>query len=276
MLWMVLGALIANPALAEDPEFAGTDDPNQKFDKPEGALSAEFGGAYASGNVEYLTINGLINGSYRWDRNKLTGTGAANIGRTRLDADESGTLSTSERAAPLVKTSQRFDSELRYDRYLGDNGSLYALAGAFIDPFAGYDLRSHEQLGYSRMLVDNDSTDLVAELGADYAQEFYTDQVLADNPDLPDLGHVVAARLLIGVQHKFNEQVSFSEVVEIYENVLNPADLRVLNEAAFTSKLSDKFSLKLSNQLIFDNVPPGSEYAKYDQVTLVTLVASIL
>ncbi len=265
--------LLATPALAEDPEFAGADEPSQKFDEPEGDLSAELGGAFASGNVQYLTVNGLILGGYRWDRNKLTGKLGANIGQAVQEIpDEEGNtdgiLSDEERAQGMTRNSQRIDSELRYDRYVGEKQSLYALGGAFVDPFAGYTLRSHEQIGYSRILVDSETTDLVAELGADYAQEFYTD------PSLP-LGNIFAARVLVGLQHQFNENVAFSERAEVYENVIDPADLRLLNEAALTSKLSDKFSLKLSNQLIFDNVPVEG-FAKYDQVTLVTLVASIL
>lgn len=284
MLLSGLLYLLATPAFAEDPEFAGTDDPSQEFDEPEADLSAEIGGAFASGNVQYLTVNGLVTGNYRWDRNKITGKLGANIGQAiqeipavacdpedpELECNDEvdGVLSDNERAQGMTRNAQRIDSELRYDRYIGKEQSLYVLAGAFIDPFAGYTLRSHEQLGYSRILVDTDSTNLVAEIGADYAQEFYTDETL-------DPGNIFAARVLVGFQHQFNESVSFSEKVEVYENVITPADVRVLNEAALTSKLSDKFSLKVSNQLIFDNVPVEG-FARYDQVTLVTLVASIL
>ena len=268
-------ALLSMTAYAEEPEFAGADDPTQEFEKPEGDLSAELGGAFASGNVQYYTINGLVTGGYRWESNKLQGKLGANVGASIQEiADEEtgetdGILSEDERAAGMKRSSQRIDSELRYDRFLSPKDSLYALAGAFIDPFAGYDLRSHEQLGYSRTLVDSKSTNLVTEIGADYAQEFYVEGVD------PETANIFAARLLIGLKHQFNESVSFSERVEVYENVLTPEDLRVLNEASISTKLSDKFSVKFSNQLIFDNVPVEG-FGKYDQVTLVTLVASIL
>jgi len=274
MFTSALFALLSMTAYAEDPEFVGTDDPTQKFEDPEGDLSAELGGAFASGNVQYLTVNGLVTGGYRWDRNKLQGKLGANIGQAIQEipdeaGETDGILDEDERAVGMTPNSKRLDSELRYDRFLSAKDSLYVLGGAFIDPFAGYDLRSHEQLGYSRILVESETTHLVTELGADYAQEFYVEDVD------PATANIFAARLLIGFQHQFNESVSFSETVEVYENVFDLADLRVLNEAAITSKLSDKFSVKLSNQLIFDNVPVEG-FGKYDQVTLMTLVASIL
>ena len=49
----------------------------------------------------------------------------------------------------------------------------------------------------------------------------------------------------------------------------------MLNAAAFSAKLSDKFSIKLSHQLTFDNVPVEG-FRTLDQTTLVTLVATVL
>jgi putative salt-induced outer membrane protein YdiY len=55
---------------------------------------------------------------------------------------------------------------------------------------------------------------------------------------------------------------------------MNPEDVRLLNTAAINTKLSDVFTLKLSNQLTFDNVPVEG-FQKLDQTTMVTFVASI-
>ena len=65
------------------------------------------------------------------------------------------------------------------------------------------------------------------------------------------------------------------DTAEIYENVVDPADLRVLNTAFLTSKISDKLSLKLSHTLTFDNVPVEG-FRPLDQVTMLTLVATLL
>ena len=64
------------------------------------------------------------------------------------------------------------------------------------------------------------------ELGIDVAQENYIDGIDPNNAS------VIAGRLLVGFTYSFNENVSFEENAEVYENVLDPADLRVLNNAA--------------------------------------------
>ncbi len=261
--------MLAAVAGAEEADFVDTADAGQKFEEPETNLSAEFGGAWATGNVDYYTVNGLLDASHRFDRNQFTLGAGANLGKGISDTDGDGILSDAERTAEKVEIARKYWGDARYDRFLGDNGSLYVLGGALSDFYAGYDLRTHEQVGYSRILVDNDSTDLTVELGADIAQENYVDGID------PDMVMIYSARVMASLTHQFNESVSFSDTVEAYENILDPTDLRVLNEAAISAKLSDVFSVKLSNQLTFDNVPVEG-YRPLDQVTLVSLVATLL
>jgi hypothetical protein len=261
--------LVSSLVHGADPEFADAAEAGQKFDEPETHLSAELGGAWATGNVEYYTANGLLDASHRFERNQVALGAGVNIGKGISDADGDGILSDAERAVDKVEIARKYWGDGRYDRFVGDKGSLYLLGGALSDIYAGYDLRTHEQLGYSRILVDNDSTDLKVELGADVAQENYVEGID------PNSAVIFSARAMASLTHKFNESVSFSDTVEAFENVVNPADLRVLNEAAVSAKLSDIFSVKLSNQLTFDNVPVEG-YRKLDQVTLISLVATLL
>jgi putative salt-induced outer membrane protein YdiY len=263
-------ALLGNPvALAEDSEFAGTDAPTAVAESPESTMSAEFGGSLASGNVAYYTVNSGLIAGHRWDANKLSVGAAINIGRAVSDADANGMLDDTERDAGLIESARRYSIEGRYDRFVGPRDSLYVLAGAFADPFAGYDLRSHEQLGYSRTLLDDDRNKLLGELGFDWAQENYVRSVA------PGYQDIYALRQMIGFEHKFSDAVGFSNTLEAYENVLDFKDVRVLNTAALTSSLSEALSLRLSHQLTFDNVPVEG-FRATDQTTMVTLVASIL
>lgn len=266
MLLLTMGVAFAQE---EEVEFAGTDDPKQEFEEPEAALSVEVGGTYTTGNAVYYTINGAASGSYKWDRNKLGVKGIANLGEAIADGDGDGFLSEAERDAGLVQNAKRYEGEGRYDRFLADRDSLYVLAGALHDPFGGYDLRTHEQVGYSRLLVDTEDTKLTGEIGADYAQEDYVEGV---DPNYQD---IISARLMLGLSHKFNENVSFSDTVEVFENAIDPEDVRVLNDASLTTTLSDVLSFKLSHKLTFDNVPVEG-FQPLDQSTMVTLVASIL
>jgi putative salt-induced outer membrane protein YdiY len=254
---------------AQDAEFVEPAEVGQKFEEPETHLSAELGGAWATGNSEYYTANGLLSASHRHKRNQLTLGAGVNLGKGVSDTDGDGILSDAERDAEMVEIARKYWGDLRYDRFIGDKGSLYALGGTLSDVYAGYDLRSHGQVGYSRILVDSERTDLKVELGVDVAHENYVAGVD------PNTAMIYSGRAMAALTHQLNESVSFSDTVEAYENVVDPTDLRVLNEAAISAKLSDIFSVKVSNQLTFDNVPVDG-FRKLDQVTLVSLVATLL
>jgi len=276
-MFALVASLLLTPSFAEDSEFAGTEAPvieEVAEDKePETKLSAEFGTAFATGNAIFYTVAGSITASHEWDRNKLGAIGGINLGAAKADADGDGLLSQAERDADYARNVQRYFAEGRYDRFLSDKDSIYVLAGAFQDPFAGYDLRSHEQVGYSRRLIKNDTSELVTELGFDYAQENYTDEAVAGGSE--PYQDVFAARILLGGSHTFNDSVSVSNTFEYYQNVVDFNDVRILNTAALTTTLSGKLSLKLSHSLIFDNVPVEG-FVSLDQTTMATLVASIL
>ena len=256
-------------ATAAESEFAGTTEPAAEVEKPEASASVELGGLFTSGNAQYYTVNGALRGSYKWKRNQVSALGGVNIGAGIADADGDGTLGDAERSVGYSRNVQRYYAEGRYDRFFSDRDSMYVLAGAFADPFAGYDLRSHEQIGYSRKIVTAEKTTLVGEIGFDIAQENYIDGVD------PNYMNIYAARGMLGLTHAFNDNVSFTNTFEAYENVIDLADLRILNTATLSAQLTNRFALKLSNTLIFDNVPVEG-FRKLDQTTMATIVATLL
>lgn len=267
--------LTLGTATAAEPNFVGTKKEVEEVEKPEARLTAEFGGALTTGNSEFYTLTAGINGSYKWKKSQFQLIGGAVNGSSRVDADGNGTLDDEERAVDMVESARRFYGDARYDYFLSDRDSLYVLVGAFHDRFAGYDFRIHEQVGYSRHLVKSDDTNLIGELGVDFAQENFVDGVD------PNSDRILAARGMISLKHNFSEGVGFEDTFEVFENVLDPADLRALNTASLISALSSKLSLKLSHSLIFDNRPVNygaeeGEYRKLDQTMQVTLVASVL
>ncbi len=273
MLFVALVSLTSF-ARAEDPLFVGTQVPAAEVAKPETNLSAELGFGWTTGNTMTYNLNVSTVASHKWGQNKLGVFGGANVAQSVLDTDANGVLSDAERTAGYAKTAQKIAIDGRYDRFFGERNSLYALAGWLTDPFTGYDFRTHGQLGYARLLVKSDKASLSGELGADVALENYTADAVAGGA--PESAVIIAARAQLDFTYKFNENVAFADKLEVYENVQLPADLRILNTASISSKLSDKFSLKLSHSLTFDNTPVTEEYQKLDQTTLATFVASIL
>jgi len=266
---MLCAFLLVSLAYGEEPQFVKPEEAGQKFEKPETHVSAELGGVWVTGNADYYNLNGKLSGSHRGGRNKVTLETGVNMGRGLLDMDADGRLSDLERDAERVEISRKYWGELRYDRFVGEHASLYALGGALVDRFAGYDLRTHEQIGYSRLFVETKETIFKGELGADVAQENYVEGVD------PNQDTIWAGRAMIALAHQFNETLSLTEQVEVYENILDLDDVRLLNQIALSARLSNAFSVKLSNALTFDNVPVEG-YRKLDQTTLISLVATLL
>lgn len=267
--------LCLSTAHAEDSTFVGAAPPTEEVSKTETHVTGELGGSIASGNSNFYTLNGLVNASHKFSKNQLSLTSGLNIGGAKpLPVTATTTGGATESIPPAepdkyVENVRRLYADGRYDRFLSDKDSLYVLAGIFHDKYAGYDFRSHEQIGYSRLLLKNDTSELKSEFGIDLAQEDYI-----EGTD-PNYQNIVAGRVLLGASHNFNDKVSISDVFEAYENVIDFEDLRILNTASVTSSLSGKLSLKLSHSLIFDNVPVEG-LKSLDQTTLVTLVASLL
>ena len=265
-MWCALLGL----ALAQsEPDFTETLKEHEATEQAQGNVSAELGGSLTTGNIVFYTVSAAVNGGYRWSENRVGGKATALWGRGRVDADGNGSLDETEREAPTVETARRAETELRYDRFFGPKNSLYALAGGLIDPYAGYDLRTHQQLGYSRHLIAGEKTDMVTELGMDYAQENYVDGVEPNRHDL------VAARVMARVTMKATESFSIENQLEALENLLDPVDLRAQNDFVMSAKLNGALSMKLSHTLRFDNQPVEG-FRPTDQTALVTLVATLL
>lgn len=265
---MYTSLLLAALASAQGSPFEDKVENEHLLDEPGFFLSAELGGAWATGNVDYHIVNGALEAARRFEHDQLTLEAGANLGKGVADADGDGALSAAERSVGKVETTRKYWAEPRYDRFVGERASIYALVGALSDIYAGYRLNTHEQVGYARVLLDNGSTKLEGELGVDVAQERYVAGVD------PDFAMVYSGRVMAQISQALGESVSFTEKVEVLENVIDPTDLRVQNKATLSVALNDVLAVKLSNKLGFDNVPVQG-YRKLDQVTLVSLVATL-
>lgn len=255
-------------ALAAEPVFDGTHAAETK-EKPETHLTAELGGTYTSGNAMAFSLTGGALFSHKWGQNQFGADAGFGLAQGIPDANADGRVDATERQAGWKWNSQRVLGNVRYDRFFGKKNSLYVLTGGSHDRFAGFDLRWHGQLGYARVLSDTEKFKLKAELGVDYTQEYWT-----DTPEQGLDNQFIAARALLSGSYKFNENVSLSDDVEIFENFFDIADFRLYNTAALNVRLSKMFSLKLSHRLAFDNVPVP-DFQKVDQTTQVTFVAAI-
>lgn len=260
--------LAAALALAVEPQFSKTAQPEAEYAGPTGKLSAELGAAWTTGNTDFYVLNSGLTGHRAWQHQKVGVAITSTLGKSAVDADGSGTISDAERAAGRVETARKLNGEGRYDRFWGKKSSLYLLGGAMIDPFSGYALRTHEQLGLSRQLIARESMTWTGEIGADYAQERFV-----EGQD-PAQAEIFASRFMSGFHHAFNAHVAFDDQGEIFVNVLDLDDVRALNNATLSATLSSKLSLKVSHKLTYDH-QPVTGFRPLDQTTMVTFVASV-
>jgi len=270
-------ALLSSLALAQDPAYDRTLKAADEAEKPVTNLQAEFGGAFTSGNAFAVAINGGLKGKHVWKSNQFAFGAGINLNMAKVDANGDGTLDDAERAQKLTFTSQRVFGMARYDRFFGKLNSLYVSAGGERDPFAGLLWRFNEQIGYRRVLVATKPTDLDLEIGLAYTEENFSTGADADGNPINDKildAHYLGARIYISFEHRFNDTVALGDNVEMIENLFTPADFRLVNNAYLTAKLSDKFSIRLSHRLAFDNLPVEG-FRPLDQTTQLTLVASI-
>ncbi|MEM6928696.1 MAG: DUF481 domain-containing protein [Myxococcota bacterium] len=268
-LCVLTAALAQTPDFAEGALPANVEDLEVEVDQPKTKLTAELGFSYASGNAVFVSLNGALNLSHRWRRNRLMVPITLNVGQSIPDLDGSGTLDDQERAAGLQENARRVITEPRYDRFISERSSLFVVLGNMHDPFLGYRARPHQTIGYSRLFIDDDTTELRVEIGFDFAQEFYVEGTE------PDFMPIYAGRFMGVLEHAFNDNVHLSDHVELFENVLDLRDFRLLNTATLSASLSSNLTLKLSHKLLFDNVPVET-FRKTDQTTMVTLAVTLI
>lgn len=287
MLLVVLSTTFAH---AEEPKFE-VPKAVEAAPAPETRLTANIGGNFTTGNSESVSINGGFDAMHHWKRNQVGAVGGVSVGFGAIDENADGFLAGSERCLGVAdkecaSTAERYGVDVRYDRFLSKRDSLYVLVGAFHDPFAGFELRSHAQVGYARLLVNRQTTHLSLELGIDGANEDYVEGVV------PASTRLVAAQAALKFDHAFNESVGFTNTLTAYEPVLTQpdgsdfaphfTDLRINNTATISAKMTDKLSISVSDTLAWRNEPVsaptgvGESRANLDNTLSIALVASIL
>ena len=238
------------------------------FHKPETRLSIEAGGNTSMGNVGTSVLFSRFYADHRWAWNRLSTKGRAEFGRSIVDRNGDGTIDDFEREAGFERTSQHFEADARYDRFLGRLNSVYLLAGWMNDPFMGYLERVHGQTGYSQFLVESDDHEIVGETGFDVAREQYVPEVTIGE----DM--VYAARGFVGWTTTVADAFQINGSGESFLNVENTDDLRLKGEVALSMKANDVLSVKTS-YLVEHATIPVEGFRETDQTMAFTLVASM-
>lgn len=278
-----LGALLATePAFAQDAMGAPPPDATKaaagpgpareapKLDKaPEGtSASVSAGGLSSSGNSRLVAFTG--SGTFDW-RGGDNGLGASLIGNYGKSAPPGGDMKT---------TTENAQGRARYDRYLIDDASLFALVTGRHDKFQGLLFRLNLDPGFKYLFVNRPQTQLWAEAGYDFQ---YDTRLLAAREVKDDMGVIIdmlpkhetdhSARLFLGFHHAFNDATALSNGIEYLQSFVDSNRYRFNYDVLFTAKVWGNLALGVGFNARYDNQPLPTK-AKLDTSSTLSLVYS--
>ncbi|HLG20484.1 MAG TPA: DUF481 domain-containing protein [Bdellovibrionota bacterium] len=207
-----------------------------------------------TGNSSNQTLGGNGLASYKHERDKMTFKANGTYGRAE---DSLGVTTTN---------TKNWRTELRYDRYLLDPLSTFALGHLGSDEPAGFDHRYGGAGGLSHEFYKTGPHFSKYEVGFDYTRELRT---------APPDENIYSGRLFLQYKLTMTPWLTFGQDFENLFNVQDGHDYRLNTLTALTTKMSDKIAFQVSFSVKFDNVPvPGKK--KTDTLTQLGLVVDFM
>ena len=239
VLTAVLACMLMIPSLAAGQE---------KEETSRWADEAELGFVDTGGNSETTTLSLRNELSYLFS-DPLKGLWTV----TALKVETEG-----------VTTAERYFTEFRLDYQVNPRLYSFAKLNWLQDEPAGIDTRYTLGAGVGYHFLTDEKHELRGEAGLDYTDEEYVDNTADD---------YLALRLFGMYGYNFNDKNRFTQSLE-YLPDLGDFDNYLFNSVtAFTSAISDVFSLKTSYEVNYNNEPPTG-FEKTDTRFGITLVAS--
>lgn len=212
--------------------------------------SAELSYVQTGGNTDILTFAGKNTLKYRFsDQWASDWNVGALYGKT--DGD---------------KTSERYYTDFRMDYNATERLYYYAIAGWFRDKFSGINRRYYLGPGMGYRILKREHQFLSAEAGLHYAKEEYSDDSGND---------FLEGRLLGRYEYVLNSKTIFSQIVEYLQNFDYADKYRINAITALTTMLTDRFSLKVSFEINYNNEPTPETLKYTDTIFSVALVVDL-
>ena len=222
--------------------------------------SAEGGLLATTGNAETLTAT-LGAKAIRLDpRNKLEAVVGLAYARSNIlvaaDLNGNGFISENEIDEATVTTANSWEAKLRYDRFLTDFDSLFAMGRVGADEPAGKDLVGGGQAGYSRRLYKTERHEVVGEAGYDFTFE---DLAAEDAKSLT----IHSARGFAGYKGTVRTDTAVEGSVEVLANLNSESggtiepfqDTRINGLIGLSTKLTEDIAFAVSFSLKYDHAP---------------------
>lgn len=267
--------LLAQAAGAAEPTFKYAI--KEELKKPQGEewkVQIQGGLIYATGNTRSFTGSGTATLGYRRFRNRFGLEGGGLYGRSQVygpSPNAGDVLGPGDIVTTTTVTAESWYVRGRYDRFLTDNNSLFASAGASHDLLAGRDIAGNVQAGYNRLIIKDQKNELSGEVGYDYTYLRFVTPAGSST-------HIHSARLFVGYIASLTTDTSFNASLEALFN-LNPEDrpggrrlsafddTRLVGKTALTTRLFKNISFRAGFSVRYVRSPaprpepPGRTYA---------------
>jgi putative salt-induced outer membrane protein len=275
------GTVEAAPATAGTTELGGSGQFASAADvdaaKADDATEADIaaGGLFSTGNARSLSLTGTGNLRIRRKIHQFSAAFAGNYGRAAVDAN-----------SDPQTTVGNVQGRVRYDVFVHDRISLFAMVTARHDPFQGLELRLNVDPGVAFYVLKDPKHRLWAEVGYDYQYDYRTrDAILEKDED----GNIIldadgnanviadrrrpnhAARLFGGYSNSINEHVTFTTGIEYLQSFLAAKRWRINWDNILTASLVGNLAVAATFTLRIDN-DPAPDIQKVDTITSFSFV----
>jgi hypothetical protein len=168
------------------------------------------------GNSQSKNFTFGLNGFRKEGNNKLALEGGLAYGTSNnsvATVDSTNTITAVDRQE--VTSTNNWASKGRYDRFLTEHNTAFASGLAAADKIAGKSFFGGGQVGYSRLLLEDEMNIVVAELGYDFSYERYVDQ---PGKTLDPVA-IHSARVLVGETLSLSKETGVTASVEALFNL---------------------------------------------------------
>ena len=226
---------------------------DQEENKGPWKANAGLNAIFNSGNSTSQTIGGNSQVAWKKNRNKVEWTTNGAYGRAKV-------------AGVTQVNTNNFKSTLRYDRFLNDIMSGFALTHLGYDKPAGFDFRGGGALGFAHEVISGPPFLARYEVGPDYTHEEFT---TGGNDD------VISGRLALTFEYSFSETAKLTENFELLVNLEDSEDTRFFSLTAFSFKLTDIIAFQAGFNYRVD-FQPVAGFGKADTTTTLGLLFNFI
>ncbi len=274
------GAVKAAPVTTGTTELAGQGkfaaaDVAARHAEDATELEVSAGGVLATGNAFAGAATGQGRFRLRRGIHQVGSLVAANYGRADVPLlDEQGTEIGSERDTTVANVQ----GMARYDVYVAERWSVFAMATARRDRFQGLDLRLNLDPGVAFHVLSRASHRLWFEAGYDFQYDIRRDEAIVDDAGMRVSNKTLinhAARLFAGYNNSLSDRVTIDTGLEYLQSVIVAERFRINWVNALAIQLAGRFGLSVTFTLRYENLPLP-DVLPLDTVTAVLLTMRFL